>query len=64
MKLRSLYKGLSIEKYHFGAILLAFGECIVLTFHWAYFGDVQLHFIALYLLVNEVCLHESALSAS
>ncbi len=49
-----LYLGVTIEKYHLIVFGLAACECIALVLHWAYLQKTELHFVALYLLVNEV----------
>eukprot|EP00047_Mylnosiga_fluctuans_P016204 m.52710 g.52710 ORF g.52710 m.52710 type:complete len:332 (+) comp6404_c0_seq1:77-1072(+) len=48
-----LYIGVTVEKYHLIVFSLAALECIVLCFHWAFVERTELHFVALFFLVDE-----------
>lgn len=50
-----IHHGYKIEKYHLAVFYLASLESFVLFMHWVNFQEVELHFVALYLHVNQVC---------
>eukprot|EP00045_Choanoeca_perplexa_P008409 m.77746 g.77746 ORF g.77746 m.77746 type:complete len:350 (-) comp14483_c0_seq4:1641-2690(-) len=55
-KVYRIHQGYKIEKYHLAVFYLASLECLVLFLHWVYFQEVELHFVALYLHVNQFLL--------
>lgn len=45
-----------IERYHLGVFYLATIETLLLFVHWVHYSDTAMHFIALYLHVNQFLL--------
>lgn len=48
--------GKTVERYHLAVFYLAVLETFLLMLHWIYLRPVALHFVALYLHVNQFLL--------
>ena len=51
-----IQRGLTIERYHLAVFYLATIETLILFLHWVYLSEIALHFVALYLHVNQFLL--------
>ncbi|EDQ87191.1 uncharacterized protein MONBRDRAFT_27661 [Monosiga brevicollis MX1] len=53
LQLYRILRGYCIEKYHLAVFMLAWLESLLLFLHWFYLRRVEIHFVCLYLQVNQ-----------